>query len=125
MKTHHLAMVAAVFLAGFSTARGAEEVTCRRADLLVAHSREARLHACVIPGAGHDLNLTVNHRLQLADAAAWSAAFVERSVGSKRLRPGAMDVGLKTNDGLPANCGSARQNDGPGSRYARTSVTVP
>ena len=89
------------------------------------YSRAARLHACVIPGAGHDLNLTVNHRLQIADAVAWSAAFVDPRSDRKRLRPGAMDVGLKSNDGLPPNCGSAQQNDGPGSRYARTSVTVP
>ena len=89
------------------------------------YSREARLHACVIPGAGHDLNLTVNHRLQLADAVAWSAAFVEPRSGRKRLGAGAMDVRFESNDGLPPNCASARQNDGPGSRYARTSVTVP
>ncbi|MDE2448883.1 MAG: alpha/beta hydrolase [Gammaproteobacteria bacterium] len=88
------------------------------------YSGAARLHACVIPGAGHDLNLTLNHRLQIADAVAWSAAFVDPRSDRERLRPGAMDVGLKSNDGLPPNCGSARQNDGPGSRYARTSATV-
>ena len=89
------------------------------------YSRAARLHACVIPGAGHDLNLTMNHRLQIADAAAWSAAFVEQGADRGRLHPGAMDVGLKSNDGLPPNCGSAEKSDGPSSRYARTSVTVP
>jgi hypothetical protein len=67
----------------------------------------------------------MNHRLQIADAAAWSAAFVEQGAERERLRPGAMDVGLKTNDGLPPNCGSAEKSDGPSSQYARTSVTVP
>jgi pimeloyl-ACP methyl ester carboxylesterase len=80
------------------------------------YSREARLHACVIPGAGHDLNLTLNHSLQLADAAAWSAVFVEQSPGRDRLRSSAREVGRKSNDGLPPNCGSAKQNDEPGAR---------
>jgi len=89
------------------------------------YSRAARLHACVIAGAGHDLNLTLNHRLQIADAVAWSAAFVERRAYRERLRSGVREVGLESNDGLPPNCGSAKQNDEPGSRYARTSVAVP
>jgi hypothetical protein len=57
--------------------------------------------------------------------AAWSAAFVEQGADRERLRPGAIDVGLKTNAGLPPNCGSAEKSDGPSSEYARTSVTVP
>lgn len=71
------------------------------------YSPRARLHACVIPDAGHDLSLTSNH-LQVADASAWSAAFVERS----------------SNAGLPQNCGPADQNDRPSSQYARAGTRM-
>ena len=63
------------------------------------YSRQARLHACVIPAAGHDLNLTLNHGLQVADAVAWSKAFVERRPGGRH------DAAPSANDGLPQNCG--------------------
>jgi hypothetical protein len=79
----------------------------------------------LIPDAGHDLNMTVNHDLQVADAVAWSAAFVDRSLPGGRRRSRASAVSLEGSDELPANCGSAKQNDGPVSRYARTNVTVP
>jgi len=75
------------------------------------YSARARLHACVIPGAGHDLNLTLNHMLQVEDILAWSSAFVDthprRSAGS----PGgdSRNIGASLNDGLPGNCVAARQ----------------
>ena len=40
------------------------------------YSPDARIHACIVPASGHDVSLAVNHELQVADAAAWSAAFV-------------------------------------------------
>lgn len=86
------------------------------------YSRAARLHACVIPDAGHDLNMTVNHDLPLADAVAWSEAFSDRSLLDVPQHSNAGALSLKGNDDLPANCGSA---DGPSTQYARTSVRVP
>jgi len=88
------------------------------------YSRPARLHACVIPDGGHDLNTTVNHDLQLADAIAWSTVFLDRSL-LRGADSSARAVSLKVNDGLPPNCGSAKQNDRPSSRYARTGSRVP
>jgi pimeloyl-ACP methyl ester carboxylesterase len=71
------------------------------------YSRQARLRACVIPGAGHDLSLTPNHALQIADVVAWSAAFVDRRFH----RPGPYAeaqtesaVDSVSNDRLPWNC---------------------
>jgi len=89
------------------------------------YSRQARLHACVIPDAGHDLNLTLNHRLQLADALAWSVAFVEQNPIRERLPTRASDVALKPNDGLPSNCSSAREDNSPNPQYAGTGVRIP
>jgi pimeloyl-ACP methyl ester carboxylesterase len=89
------------------------------------YSRAARLHACVIRDAGHDLNMTVNHDLQLADALAWSVAFIDRRVDSDAGRSRVSAVSLTGNDDLPPNCASAGQNDKAGSRYARTSAPVP
>jgi pimeloyl-ACP methyl ester carboxylesterase len=40
------------------------------------YSPQAQLRACVIPGSGHDVSLALNHGLQIADAVAWSQAFV-------------------------------------------------
>ena len=88
------------------------------------YSPRARLHACVIPDAGHDLNLTLNHRLQLADALAWSAAFVEQNAIGKQPRAVARDVALKPNDGLPPNCSSAVEDNGHSVQYARTGVRI-
>jgi hypothetical protein len=82
---------------------------------------KARTHSDAV----HDLNMTVNHDLQLADAVAWSAAFIDRSLLDGRKRSHASTVSVKDNAALPANCGSAKTYDGPSSPYARTSVTVP
>jgi len=73
------------------------------------YSRQARIHACVVPNAGHDLNLTLNHSLQVADAVAWSAGFVDPRLKEerRRLNDDAHERGLPQNDGLPWNCGSA------------------
>jgi pimeloyl-ACP methyl ester carboxylesterase len=75
------------------------------------YSAEARVHACVIPGSGHDINLAVNHDIQVADVLAWSSAFIGDGV---RERNDSDDVnfdkanrGLPWNDRLPWNCGSA------------------
>jgi pimeloyl-ACP methyl ester carboxylesterase len=40
------------------------------------YSPEAKLHACVVPGSGHDLSLALNHEVQVRDSVAWSLAFV-------------------------------------------------
>jgi pimeloyl-ACP methyl ester carboxylesterase len=71
------------------------------------YSREARLHACAIPGAGHDLNLALNHDLEVTDVVVWSATFVDRSlaprvdqVAVKRVR----GVDATSQDRLPWNC---------------------
>jgi len=75
------------------------------------YSPEARIHACVVPGAGHDISFAVNHQLQVADAVAWSHAFVgqrhfdERSDFNDRHGFDQSDRGLPWNDGLPWNCG--------------------
>jgi pimeloyl-ACP methyl ester carboxylesterase len=66
------------------------------------YSRQARLHACVIPGAGLDLNLTLNHSLQVADVVAWSAAFVD-----PRLAQTVPEVDRVSKDRLPWNCGAS------------------
>jgi pimeloyl-ACP methyl ester carboxylesterase len=89
------------------------------------YSPQARLHACVIPDAGHDLNLTLNHRLQLTDALAWSAAFVEQSAVREPIGADARDVALEPNDGLPPNCSSAGKDNRHSARYARTGVRIP
>jgi pimeloyl-ACP methyl ester carboxylesterase len=41
------------------------------------YSPRAQLQACVVPGAGHDLSLALNHELQVRDAVAWSTAYVD------------------------------------------------
>ena len=71
------------------------------------YSPEAKIHACVIPGSGHDVSLAVNHELQVADAVAWANAFVSQhdSAGTAAFPGG--DRGLFWNDGLPWNCGSS------------------
>jgi hypothetical protein len=52
-----------------------------------------QIHACVVPGSGHDISLALNNRLQVADAADWSNS----SVGTGR--------GRRDSDRLPRNCG--------------------
>lgn len=72
------------------------------------YSPAARIHACVIPGSGHSVNLAVNHRLAAADAVAWSLAFVgQRSSKDIRTFEGS-DRALPWNDQLPWNCGTAQ-----------------
>jgi len=77
------------------------------------YSRDARIHGCIVPGSGHDMSLAINHELQVADAAAWSAAFVGQRRSENRDDFGdrrdfdASERGLPWNDGLPWNCGGA------------------
>jgi pimeloyl-ACP methyl ester carboxylesterase len=40
------------------------------------YSSAAQLRACVVPNAGHDLNLELNHDLEEADAIAWSYEYI-------------------------------------------------
>jgi hypothetical protein len=47
----------------------------------------------VVPGSGHAVSLALNHELQVADAVAWSYAYV-----------GQGSSGASAN-GLPQNCG--------------------
>jgi pimeloyl-ACP methyl ester carboxylesterase len=71
------------------------------------YSPEARIHACVVPGSGHDLSLSVNHYLQVADAVAWSSAFVgQRPFDERHDFADKSDSGLSWNDGLVWNCGT-------------------
>jgi pimeloyl-ACP methyl ester carboxylesterase len=74
------------------------------------YSPRARLHACVVPDSGHDLSLAVNHRLQVADAVAWSLSFVGQSHFDDMRDIDDADQGeegLPWNDGLPWNCGGS------------------
>jgi pimeloyl-ACP methyl ester carboxylesterase len=48
------------------------------------YAARARLHACVIPGAGHDLNLTSNHRLEVADVMSWTALFIDQRLAYRK-----------------------------------------
>ena len=68
------------------------------------YSKKAQIHACVIPGAGHDLNLTRQHELEVSDVVAWSGRFVDRRLA------GNYDTrhhDPERKDDLPANCGAA------------------
>jgi hypothetical protein len=62
------------------------------------YSPEARIRACVVPGSGHDLSLSLNHEVQVADSVAWSLAF-EGQHGFD------IDEDRGTDDRLPENCG--------------------
>jgi pimeloyl-ACP methyl ester carboxylesterase len=69
------------------------------------YSPRARLHVCLIPNAGHNLNVDGSYRLVVADITAWSATYVDRQV--LRRRDGAFGRVLAAdarNDGLPINC---------------------
>jgi len=75
------------------------------------YAPQAQLHACLIAGAGQDLNLTLNHELQVADIVAWSTRFVnarlKHEAGATAVDARAADAprsGVVGNDGLPANC---------------------
>jgi hypothetical protein len=59
-----------------STASREPQSPCRRYPSIRA---QARIHACVVPFSGHVVSLSINHRLQAADAVAWSSAFVGQS----------------------------------------------
>jgi pimeloyl-ACP methyl ester carboxylesterase len=71
------------------------------------YAPQARLHACVIPDAGHDLNLTPNHGLQVADVMSWSALFVDQRLARRKSDsevPSARNIDLVSQDHLPWNC---------------------
>jgi pimeloyl-ACP methyl ester carboxylesterase len=57
------------------------------------YSPEAHIHACVIPGSGHDISLSPNNSLQADDSVRWSNAYVGTRGGSR------------DHDALPRNCG--------------------
>ena len=40
------------------------------------YSPRAQIHACVIPGSGHDISLALNGGFQAGDAIAWSDKYV-------------------------------------------------
>jgi hypothetical protein len=72
------------------------------------YSPQARIHACVVPFSGHVVSLAINRRLQVADAVAWSSAFVgqRKFDNSHDLdEKGGFFEGLPWNDNLPCNCG--------------------
>jgi len=68
------------------------------------YSPEARIHACIIPGSGHDLSLAVNHQLQIADAVAWSSSLVGQLRLAAMERVDENGIWLPWNSGLPWNC---------------------
>lgn len=68
------------------------------------YSPEAHIHGCIVPGSGHDLSLAVNHRLQIADAVAWSSALVGQHHVGDTHHTDENDAGLPWNSGLPWNC---------------------
>jgi pimeloyl-ACP methyl ester carboxylesterase len=72
------------------------------------YSPAARLHACVIPGSGHSVNLAVNHRLAAADAVAWSLAFVGQRSSKDIPTFEGSERALQWNDQLPWNCGAVQ-----------------
>jgi hypothetical protein len=57
------------------------------------YSPQAQIHACVVPGSGHDISLALNHQLQVEDAVAWSYTYVSHHLDE-----------ASDND-LPRNCG--------------------
>ena len=72
------------------------------------YSPAARIHACIVPFSGHVVSLAINRRLQVADAVAWSSAFVgQRKFNERRDldEGGGFFEGLPWNDNLPCNCG--------------------
>ncbi len=75
------------------------------------YSPQARIHACVVLASGHDLSFAINHELQVADAVAWSSAFVGQSAAAEKSKFDGSDSGLPWNDGLPWNCGSSAQSE--------------
>lgn len=74
------------------------------------YSPEARIHGCVIPDSGHDVNLVVNHPLAAADMITWSFAFVGQLASLNNQGLDGSYRGLPWNDGLPWNCGAPAQS---------------
>ena len=62
------------------------------------YSPQARIHACVVPFSGHVVSLSINHRLQAADAVAWSSAFIGQRKFHERCDS---DEGHSLFEGLP------------------------
>jgi pimeloyl-ACP methyl ester carboxylesterase len=95
------------------------------------YSPQARLHACVIPDAGHDLNLTPNHGLQVIDVVAWSAAFVDRRLARRSLYAEAQvvrEVDPTSNDSLPWNCAApapASRSEADEAKMKSTTSRIP
>jgi pimeloyl-ACP methyl ester carboxylesterase len=56
------------------------------------YAPSAQVQGCVIPGSGHSVSLSLNHELQVADAVAWSNAYVGHTPGGA------------SHDQLPSNC---------------------
>ena len=75
------------------------------------YSAQARIHACVIFFSGRVVSLAINRRLQVADAVAWSSAFVGQRKFNDRHDldegPGFFD-GLPWNDNLPCREGQVK-----------------
>ena len=71
------------------------------------YSPQARIRACVVPGAGHDLSLALNHRKQVADAVAWSSAFVGQRGrdGARELEQREYERWDESHGRLPLGCG--------------------
>jgi hypothetical protein len=61
------------------------------------YSPQAQLHACIVPGSGHDISLARNHRRQVADVLAWSRHFVGQ-------HSPAGSTSQRSSDRLPAGC---------------------
>jgi hypothetical protein len=63
------------------------------------YSPQAYIHACVVPGSGHDISLALNHGRQVTDAVAWSSAYVGQLSSGKTHRLVKKDIAL------PQHCG--------------------
>jgi hypothetical protein len=61
------------------------------------YSPQAQLHACIIPGSGHDISLARNHNRQVADVLDWSWDVI----GQRQPDHAASHSG---HDRLPADC---------------------
>jgi len=61
------------------------------------YAPQAQLHACIIPGSGHDISLARNHNRQVADVLEWSWDFIgQRQPGHAASQSG--------HDRLPTDC---------------------
>lgn len=77
------------------------------------YSPQARIRACIVPGAGHDLSLALNNERQVADAVAWSSAFVgQRRGDSERELDQRVDERWDESHGrLPPGCGAPESSN--------------